>query len=163
LARALIVGCGCRGRLLGRELLDAGWQVRGTSRTEAGLKAVADAGIEPAVADPDRAGGVLELIDDVAVVVWALGSATGSADGVAAVNGPRLERVLERLVDTPVRGFVYEGAGSAPEQVLAEGATTVRAAGERWRIPVAVVTTPPEPPEPWAGEMAAVVRAVLGV
>ena len=163
MARALIVGCGCRGRLLGRELLGEGWQVRGTSRSRAGLDAVRAAGLEPAQADPDRAGSVLELIDDVAVVVWALASATGSADEVAAVNGARLERVLERLVDTPVRGFVYEGAGAAPAQVLAVGADAVREAGERWRIPVAVVSTPPEPYDRWVGEMAGAVRAVLGV
>ena len=140
-----------------------GWQVRGTSRTQAGLDAVAAAGIEAARADPDRAGSVLELVDDVAVVVWALGSATGAPDEVAAVNGPRLERVLEHLVDTPVRGFVYDGAGSAPERVLAAGAAAVRAAGERWRIPVALVTTPPEPADGWVGEMAGAVRSVLGV
>jgi len=44
LARALIVGCGCRGRELGSELAGLGWQVRGTSRTEAGLEAIEAAG-----------------------------------------------------------------------------------------------------------------------
>ena len=39
MARALIVGCGCRGRELGRELLAEGWQVRGTSRRAEGLEA----------------------------------------------------------------------------------------------------------------------------
>ena len=37
MARALIVGCGCRGRELGAELAGRGWQVRGTSRTDEGL------------------------------------------------------------------------------------------------------------------------------
>jgi len=40
LARALIVGCGCRGRELGTALLAEGWAVRGTSRSEAGLAAI---------------------------------------------------------------------------------------------------------------------------
>ena len=31
-ARALIVGCGCRGRMLGQRLVEDGWAVRGTSR-----------------------------------------------------------------------------------------------------------------------------------
>jgi hypothetical protein len=106
---------------------------------------------------------VLDLVDDVAVVVWALGSAVGSHDAVAAVHGPRLERLLERLVDTPVRGFVYEGAGTAPDEVLADGAELVAAAGARWRIPVAVVETPPEPYERWAREMADGVRGLLGL
>ena len=163
MARALIVGCGCRGRLLGKYLLGGGWQVRGTSRSRAGLDAIAAAGIEAAEADPDRAGTVLDLVDDVAVVIWALGSATGSRERVAAAHGPRLERVLERLVDTPVRGFVYEGAGSAPGSLLAAGAELVAAAGDRWRIPVAVVDTRPEPYEPWARDAGAAARGVLGL
>jgi nucleoside-diphosphate-sugar epimerase len=163
LARALIVGCGCRGRLLGAELLADGWQVRGTSRTAAGREAIEAADIDAAQADPDSAGSVLELVHDVAVVVWALGSATGPAELVAAVNGPRLERVLERLVDTPVRGFVYEGAGSAPGDVLAGGSAAVRDAGRRWRIPVAVVATPPNKHADWAREMAAAARGLLGL
>jgi hypothetical protein len=163
MARALIVGCGCRGRLLGEDLMAGGWQVRGTSRSPAGLEAIAAAGIEAAEADPDRVGTVLELVDDVSVVVWALGSASGPSERVAAVHGPRLERTLERLVDTPVRGFVYEAAGSAPGDVLAAGAGLVAEAGERWRIPVAVVETPPEPYEPWAQEAGAAMREVLGL
>jgi hypothetical protein len=66
-------------------------------------------------------------------------------------------------VDTPVRGFVYEGAGSAPDEVLAAGAELVGGAGERWRIPVAVVDTPPEPYEQWAREAGASVRGLLGL
>ena len=117
--------------------------MRGTSRTPAGVEAIAADGIEPARANPDRAGSVVELVDDVAVVIWALGSATGTAAEVAAVNGPRLERVLEHLVDA--------------------GAAAVREAGERWRIPVSVVSTPPEPHDRWVGDTAGAVRAVLGL
>jgi len=163
MARALIVGCGCRGRQLGKELLAAGWQVRGTSRAATGMDAIAAAGIEAAQADPDRVGTVLELVDDVAVVVWSLGSITGSAEQAAAVNGPRLERVLERVVDTPVRGFVYEGGGTAPPRALAAGAELVSDAGRRWHIPVAVVTTPPERRGDWTRDMAAAVRGVVGL
>ena len=75
MARALIVGCGCRGRELGERLLAEGWAVRGTSRREDGLEAIEAAGIEPALADPDRPGTILELVSDVAVLVLLLGSA----------------------------------------------------------------------------------------
>lgn len=135
--------------------------MRGTSRSTAGLDAIEAAGIEAALADPDRAETVLELVDDVAVVVWALGSAGGPAQLVEAVNGPRLERVLERLVDTPVRGFVYEAAGSVPATTLAGGAALVRAAGDRWRIPVAVVDASPDDHRSWAEEMAVAARRLL--
>lgn len=104
---------------------------------------------------------MLELIADVSVVVWALGSANGPDDLVEALHGPRLERLLERLVDTPVRGFVYEGAGSAPDEAVDEGAALVRAAGGRWRIPVAVVGADPEEHGDWARAMADAARDVL--
>ena len=51
--------------------------MRGTSRREEGLAAIEAAGIEPALADPDRVGTVLELVGDVAVVFHLLGSADG--------------------------------------------------------------------------------------
>jgi uncharacterized protein YbjT (DUF2867 family) len=139
LARALIVGCGCRGRALGGRLLADGWAVRGTSRREEGLAAIEAAGIEPALADPERPATVLDLVGDVAAVHWLLGSATGEPENLAAIHGPRLERLLERLVETPVRRFVYEAAGSVDPEVLAGGAAIVRAAGERWRIPVEIM------------------------
>jgi uncharacterized protein YbjT (DUF2867 family) len=137
-ARALIVGCGCRGRLLGEGLLAEGWAVRGTSRREEGLAAIEAAGIEPALADPEHPGTVLELVGDVAAVYWLLGSAAGSAENLEAIHGARLERLLERLVETPVRRFVYEASGSVDRAILERGSSIARAAGERWRIPITV-------------------------
>jgi uncharacterized protein YbjT (DUF2867 family) len=138
MARALIVGCGCRGRLLGERLLSEGWAVRGTSRREEGLASIEAAGIEPALADPDRPGTLLELVGDVTAVHWLLGSAEGSAENLEAIHGTRLERLLERLVETPVRRFVYEAVGSVDPAILERGSSIVRAAGERWHIPVAI-------------------------
>ena len=96
LARALIIGCGCRGRELGERLLAAGWAVRGTSRREDGLAAIEAAGVEAAIADPDRVGTVLELVGDVAVVFHLLGSAAGQPEALAEIHGPRLERLRKR-------------------------------------------------------------------
>lgn len=138
MARALIVGCGCRGRELGGRLLAEGWQVRGTSRGEGGLEAIEAAGIEAALADPADPGSVLDLVGDVAAVYWLLGSATGPAENLGEIHGGRLERLLERLVETPVRRFVYEASGSVDAALLERGSAIVRAAGERWRIPVTV-------------------------
>lgn len=115
--------------------------MRGTSRHEAGLAAIAAAGIEPALADPDRPGTLLDLVGDVAVLVYLLGAAAGAPAEVEAIHGPRLERLLEHLVDTPVRGFVYEGVGTVPAPLLAGGAEIARRAGRTWRIPVAVIGT----------------------
>jgi nucleoside-diphosphate-sugar epimerase len=142
LARALIVGCGCRGRELGKALLAEGWAVRGTSRREEGLAAIEGAGIEAAPADPECPATLLELVDDVAVVYWMLGSAVGDAENLAAIHGPRLERLLERLVETPVRRFVYEAFGSVGAEVLEHGAALVERAAATWRIPVEVQRSP---------------------
>ncbi len=139
MARALIVGCGCRGRALGERLLAEGWAVRGTSRREQGLAAIEAAGIEPALADPAQPATVLDLVADVALVVWLLGSAAGEPEAVAAIHGEKLERVLERLVETPVRRFAYEAEGDVGRAALERGAEAVRSAGERWRIPVVLL------------------------
>lgn len=161
MARALIVGCGCGGRALGAELRDEGWEVRGTSRDATGLAAIEAAGIEPARADPERPGQVLALGGDVAVVLWLMGSATGSEEALAAIHGPRLEALLERLVETPVRGFVYEGAGTVDASLLAGGAELVRDAEQTWRIPVAITETPRDHGPVWVEEMETAVVGLL--
>ena len=72
-----------------------------------------------------------------------MGSAEGEAAAVEALHGPRLKTLLERLVDSGVRGLVYEGAGTAPAAVLVEGAEEVRLAGATWRMPAEVVLAEP--------------------
>ncbi len=161
MARALIVGCGCSGRALGSELRDEGWEVRGTSREEEGLAVIEAAGIEPARADPERPGTILDLVGDVTIVLWLLGSAKGSAENLAAIHGPRLEGLLERLVDTPVRGFVYEGAGTVDAKLREGGAELARHAESTWRIPVAVTETSREHGPRWVEELETAVIELL--
>lgn len=161
MARALIVGCGCRGRELGERLLAEGWAVRGSSRREDGLAAIEAAGIEPALADPDRPGTILDLVGDVAVLVYLLGSARGEPAELEAIHGPRLERLVEHLVDTPVRGIVYEAAGSVDRGLLEAGAEILRAASRTWRIPVEVVAPDPANLSAWSEQMAKAVVSVL--
>jgi hypothetical protein len=67
---------------------------------------------------------------------------------------------LEKLVDSPVRGFAYEAAGTAPPDCLDRGRRIVEGAGERWRIPVAVITTERGSSD-WAGRAAATVAGLL--
>jgi uncharacterized protein YbjT (DUF2867 family) len=154
MARALIVGCGCCGRSLGERLLADGWAVRGTSRREEGLAAIEAAGIEPALADPERPGTLLELVGDVAVVVLGLGSASGEHELLATIHGPRLEALVERLVDTPVRGIVYEASGEVEPELLGGGVEILRRAAGTWRIPVELVEAPRENPSAWVLAMA---------
>ena len=137
-----------------------GWQVRGTSRSAAGREAIEAAGLEAAEADPDRPGTVLDLIGDVSVVVWLLGSASGPAGELDAIHGSRLERLMEKLVDTPVRGVVYEASGGAGAERLAGGREIVEAAAAAWRIPV-VTSERDRAGEGWAAAAAGDVEAAL--
>lgn len=159
MARVLIVGCGCRGRELARELGAAGHAVRGTSRDAGKLEAIEAAGAEGAVADPDRLGTVLPLLSGVTVICWLMGSAEG--DGVAALHGARLESLLAKLVDSGVRGLVYEGAGSVDAELLAAGGDMVCRAGATHTMPVAVADVDPGDLEAWKVAMAAGVDQVL--
>jgi uncharacterized protein YbjT (DUF2867 family) len=161
-ARALIVGCGCRGRELGRRLLSAGWRVRGTTRDPGNAEDVRAAQLEAAVADPDRIASVLDHVGDVTLVFWLLGSARAAPEAIAAIHGPRLERLLEQLVDTPVRAFVYEAAGRVQSHHLERGAAIVGAAAERWRIPVEVVEEDPSDWEAWTEAMLGAAERLVG-
>lgn len=163
MARALLVGCGCRGRMLGRVLLDEGWAVRGTSRTAEGAELIAAAGIEPAIADPDRVGSIVELLGDVTVVAWLLASASGAPEQVAALQTDRLGSLLEKTVDTPVRGFAYESRGSAGEEVLSAGAALIADAAGRWHVPTARIDADPGVAERWVEIAAERIRALIGL
>lgn len=162
MARALLVGCGCRGVELGRALRADGWEVRGTTRDPGRAARIEAAGIEAAVADPDRVGTVLDHVADVTLVAWLLGSAGGDREAAEALHGPRLERLLEELVDTPARGLLYEAAGSVDGATLREGARVAVAASERWRIPVALVEHDPGDWRGWVNTARAEIHALLG-
>ena len=161
MARALIVGCGCRGRELGRALLADGWAVRGTTRSADRSAPIVAAGIEVAVADPDRLITLLDLVGDVAVICWLLGSATGTAGELAALHAERLERLLEEVVDTPVRGFVYEAAGSVSRRHIDAGRRALEDARDRWHIPYATIEADPGEAEAWTVAARGAVERVL--
>jgi nucleoside-diphosphate-sugar epimerase len=156
------VGCGCRGRELARALSAGGHAVRGTTRHPAAAAQIEAAGAQPAVADPGRLATLLPQIEAVAAVCWLMGTAGGEGGDVEALHGPRLRSLLEHLVDTPVRGFVYECAGSVSSELLAGGAAIVREAGETYRMPVEVVETDPSDAASWIQAMTAGLGRVLG-
>jgi NADP-dependent 3-hydroxy acid dehydrogenase YdfG len=158
-ARVLIVGCGGRGRALARELVAAGHAVRGTTRDPERVAAIAAVGAEGYVGDPDRIATLMEAIAGVTVVAWLLGSAGG--ESAADLHAGRLRMLCEKLVDTPVRGLLYEGAGTLPDEVLAGGAEIVRAAAATWSIPVEVLATAPEDCDAWTRDALAAVEGLL--
>jgi hypothetical protein len=156
-ARVLIVGCGCRGRSLGVALAASGHAVRGTTRSPERLDALEAAGIEGVVADPDRLGTLVPALGAVTVVCWLMGSAEDSPE----VHGPRLGSLMEHVVDTPVRGLVYEAAGSVDAALLARGASLVRDASQTWHIPAEIVDADPSMHEAWLEAMTAAIGRLL--
>ena len=101
------------------------------------------------MADPDRLATLVPVLDGVTVVCWLMGSASDSP----GVHGDRLRTFMEHLVDTPVRGFVYEAAGTVDGALLDGGAHIVSEASQTWRIPVEVVSADPAAHDAWLEAM----------
>jgi len=136
MARVLIVPCGCRGRALAASLVEAGHAVRGTTRGD-GVEAIRAAGAEPYVGDPDRIGTLMEALTGVTIVCWLMGTIP-----VPELHEGRLRMLWEKLVDTPVRGVVYEGA-------LPQGEQVARTAAQTWQIPLEVLAADPLDHDAW--------------
>jgi nucleoside-diphosphate-sugar epimerase len=147
--RCLIIGCGCRGQLLARALGAQGHAVRGTTRWSERLAEIEAAGAEAAVGDPDRVATLMGALDHVTVACILLASATGSPEQLRALHGPRLEMLLTKMVDTTVRGVVYEASGTVEPGVLARGARQVQVFGERSLARTAWLEADPERPQDW--------------
>lgn len=161
MARVLIVGCGCRGRELAAALKAEGHAVRGTSRDECSREAIEATGAEAAVADPGRLSTLVPHLRGITVLCWLMGTAVGEAEEIAALHGARLESLLDAIVDTPVRGLVYEGAGTVEPGLLERGATLARRASEGHRMPVEVLDTDPARPGEWLAAATAAAERVL--
>lgn len=155
------MGCGCRGRALGSAIAREGHAVRGTTRDSSFRGEIEAAGIESYVGDPDRVGTLTAALDAVTVVCWLMGSAHGAPDRVAALHGPRWEAFLSKIVDTTVRGVVYEAAGSAGPASFEHGREIAAIAGRTWEIPLAVVGADPAGHDEWLSAMTGAVGGLL--
>jgi nucleoside-diphosphate-sugar epimerase len=154
MARVLIVGCGCRGQALARALGEAGHAVRGTTRSAARHADIEAAGAQAVTADPDRLATLMPAIEGVSVVCWLMGKA---GDGSAALHAERLESMLEHIVDTPVRGFVYETGGAERRA----GVAAAQRIATTYSMPVEVVDADPSDHEEWTAATVAAVQRVL--
>jgi putative NADH-flavin reductase len=161
MARILIVGCGGRGQALARELIARGHAVRGTTRDRGRFEAIAATGAEPYEGDPDRIATLMAALEQTTIVAWLMGSATGPDDRVRELHAGRLRMLTEKIVDTPVRGLLYEAAGSVEHAWLEEGELTARAARATWNIPLQVLHTPPDDCEAWTRDAAGAVDRLL--
>lgn len=109
--------------------------MRGTTRQADRLGAIAAAGVEPFHGDPDRVATLAPALEHVTVGCVLLGSASGTPDQLAALHGSRLDMLLTRMLDTTVRGVLYEASGSVQPSILRGGAERVERACADSRIP----------------------------
>ena|SRR2546430_2403020 len=162
MARILIVAGGCRGRRLASEMTGAGHVVRMTTRVEAHRAAIEATGAECWIGAPDRLATLRGALETVTLACWLLGSASGSAQEVRALHCSRLEAFLRQLIDTTVRGFIYEAAGTRVAAAdLAAGERIARSLGERNEIPVATLMADPHHVDAWLAEAGAAIRSLL--
>ena len=133
-----IVGCGYVGIELGRKLRDCGDVVAGVRRSDDGLAAVAEAGLQPVradVTDPES----LEELPDADAVVFAASSGGRGADAARRVYVEGLEATIEeygcrhsspdRLVYTSSTGVYGDHDGAWVDET-----TPLEPTGERGRI-----------------------------
>lgn len=116
--------------------------------------------------DALRLGTLLPLLAETSCLCWCFGMPARPAAEQRELHTTRLQSVLERIVDSPVRAFVYEVPAVAP---AAEGAVDLPPSGElvrswceRLRIRHAVVGTD-SAAQVAARQVAAAALALLGV
>jgi hypothetical protein len=154
-----MVGGGCRGLRLARELVADGHAVRAVTRGEARRAEIEAVGCECWIGDPDRIGTLRYALDNVTVLLWLLGTATGP--NVADLHGSRLRMMLEKVTDTTVRGVLYEAAGTVDPASLRAGAAELDRARELNEIPGALLEADPSDQAAWVAAARAGIEGLL--
>ena len=128
MARLLVVG-GATPRALDltRELVAEGHAVRAVATGHEEAAAIQLAGGEAWTGDPDVIGTLRYALENVTLLLWLLGE-----DERPEIHGSRLAMMLEKTIDTTVRGVIYE---AGPD----EGVRTVEAVAGYNEIPYRIV------------------------
>ncbi len=163
MARLLIVGGGARGRWLAQRMGQQGHVARILTRDEAGRAAIELAGAECFIGDPGRLARVTGALEGVTIGCWLLGCASGGSEELADLHGSRLEAFIAKTVDSTVRGFIYEAAGSVSAELLAGGGALTRRLCERNEVPFRVIEADPREQEAWREQAQRAVLELLGV
>ena len=122
--------------------------MRGTTRDQARRGEIEATGAEALVGDPDGSRRSARSLERERSLCGLLGSAVGPPEQLAALHGTRLEMLLTRMLDTTVRGIVYEAAGTVDRALLGAGAA--RCARVRGlRIPYALLAADPADDDAW--------------
>ncbi len=155
------MGGGCRGLALAAEVIADGHAVRVVTRDASGRSAIENAGAACVIGDPDRIGTLRYALDNVTLLLWLLGTASGDAEQVRALHDTRLEFMLERTIDTTVRGVIYEAAGSVVPEVLAVGEAHAVRMCARNEIPLIVLRSEPRDQATWLREVRGAIDTLL--
>jgi hypothetical protein len=146
--RVLLVGGGRPGLELTRRLTADGHAVRFVTRHEAFAPEIEAAGGEAYIGDPDRIGSLRYALDNVTVLLWLLGRAPEGD-----LHGSRLTMMMERTIDTTVRGMVYEGTEG--------GAAVVERMAAYNEIPYAILDVDRDDADAWVGAILAEIDGIL--
>lgn len=142
MARLLVVGGASRRALeLARELTAEGHAIRAVATADGDADAIEAAGGEAWAGDPDVIGTLRYALENVTLLLWLLGD-----DERPEIHGSRLAMMLEKTIDTTVRGVVYEAGPDA-------GVRTVEEVAGFNEIPYRIV--------PVGGDLRAAVDALL--
>jgi hypothetical protein len=161
-ARILIVGGGCRGRRLASELTAEGHALRITCRSDARRDAIEQVGAECWIGTPQRLETLRAALENVTIACWLLASAHGDAEELGELHSSRLEAFVRLLIDTTVRGFVYEaGGGGASPELAAQGEGIVRGLAAYNVIPHEVIRADPTGQDQWLEEARAALSRLL--
>ncbi len=161
--RVLLVGSSVRGLALAGRLVADGHAVRAVTRSEDRRAEIEAAGCECFIGDPDRIGTLRYALENVTILVWALGCASGpDAEKVSALHGSRLKMMLEKTTDTTVRGVLYEAVGTLDDAVLAAGVKEVLWANRANEIPYALLQADGADPQAWAAAALTGMATLLG-
>jgi len=96
-----MVGGGCRGLALARTLVAEGHAVRAVTRAPARRAEIEAAGCECWIGDPDRIGSLRYALDNVTVLLWLLGTATGSNVEALHLSRLRMHRRFQPWRERP--------------------------------------------------------------
>src|SRR5437588_12175612 len=110
MARILIVGGGSRGRRLAGELARGGHLLRIATRVEERRAVIESSGAECSIATPMQIGTLRPALEGTTLACWLFACASGGQEELRTLHGSRLELFLHQLIDTPVRGFIYDAS-----------------------------------------------------
>lgn len=162
MARVLIVEGADRGLRLAAALIEEGHAVRVVASASERGEQIEAIGAECLIGTPDRLATLRGALEHVTIACWLLAEESGSPERVRALHGPRLQQFMCSLIDSTVRGFVYEAGGEvvAPD-TLAQGWRIVSETAVRNSIPAAAITADPLDFDSWIAQARAVVSALL--